>query len=653
MNQSNFPTKRVGLGLAAILLSFTLGKTGHPFYAVLGWTAAVTLVLVVPAWWMYRNQKRLVATGTGVALCALAYGIGQVSTGWSIVVWVLGVPVAVLPFGAYLLRGRHGAKALIARRTRKTKKHGGVASKWDRRQDSSRHAMRVKWARSLRPSYAHLADVVIPDAPSWMPANRLINRIIVRPIEARLTEVFIWWKLLWVDSREYAARLGQDNHGGYWVPQNSVIIRLAMARSGKSTAMAVRIIEHTGPVIVTSTRKDLWEMTSVVREGFGPVHVFNAGDVGGLASTLKWSVLSGCKNIRTAKLRANDLMGEAPAGGDREYWNGQAADVLAGLMFAAAWAEGDMNNVARWMTDTGAKAQKNWERIRAILDTAIGGAAVRVSLGQFFGMVGENEKTRMSITATAQIALAWLSDPRTAALGNQPAMDDGCFDVVRDLIKANATIYVLGAKDRGAGALTGALVAEIVRQTSVHAEAQPKGRLDPPMLMALDELTLTCPGPVPEWVKDMGGRGICFDLGEQNRGSVDKRWGVNGRQALFGNATVLLGRGCNDANEAREWSALSGPREETRETRNAKGEVMSRTGTPVQVVDPGIIMSVKVGRALVFSPGQPITEIRTPNGERDRRIVRGMRELARRGVTLATSYEDDMADDEVRELVES
>jgi type IV secretion system protein VirD4 len=650
MNQNSFPFKRMGAGLLVILVAYVLGKTGHPWYAALAYLGGVGLVVVVPGWWLWRGRHRVMSSFIGVGLCAAAYGLGYLSTGWSIVAWLVGVPVAATPTVLYFVRGRHGAGALIKRRSTKTKKHGGVASKLDRRGGSSRRAMRTQWARSLRPSYGRLADVCVPDAPSWMPGNKHINRMIVRPIEAQLTELFIWWKLLFISAHEYAARLGSDNHGGYWVPQNSVIVRLAMARSGKSTAMAVRIIDHTGPVIVTSTRKDLWEMTSVVRESAGPVHIFNAGDVGGLASTLKWSVLSGCKSIGVAKLRANDLLGEVTGEGER--WAAQAAEMLSGLMYAAAWADGSMRLVARWVNDTGDRAAKNWAKIQAVVAGTPAGQEVITGLSNFFGMVGENEKTRMSITFSAQPALAWLSDPRTAALGDCPIfdVDQPLFDVKRDLIDANATIYLLGAKDRGAGALTGALTAEIVRQTSMYAERMPKGRLDPPMLMALDELTLTCPGPVPDWVKDMGGRGICFDLGEQNRGSVDKRWGVNGRQALFGNATVLLGRGCNDANEAREWASLSGTRLDVRETTNAKGEVMSRTPTPVPVVDPGTIMSVKVGRCLVFSPGQPVTEIRTPNGERDRRIVKGMKELARRGVTLATSYEDEMADDEVREL---
>ena len=36
----------------------------------------------------------------------------------------------------------------------------------------------------------------------------------------------------------------------------------------------------------------------------------------------------------------------------------------------------------------------------------------------------------------------------------------------------------------------------------------PGGRLDPPMLWALDEVTQTCPLPLPSLLADAGGRGV-------------------------------------------------------------------------------------------------------------------------------------------------
>ena len=42
-----------------------------------------------------------------------------------------------------------------------------------------------------------------------------------------------------------------------------------------------------------------------------------------------------------------------------------------------------------------------------------------------------------------------------------------------------------------------ALVTEIYHQAALAAAHMPGGRLDPPMLWALDEVTQTCPLPLP------------------------------------------------------------------------------------------------------------------------------------------------------------
>ena len=49
---------------------------------------------------------------------------------------------------------------------------------------------------------------------------------------------------------------------------------------------------------------------------------------------------------------------------------------------------------------------------------------------------------------------------------------------------------------------------EIHYIAALAGSRQPGGRLDPPLLMALDEVTQICPVPVPSWLADSGGKGI-------------------------------------------------------------------------------------------------------------------------------------------------
>ena len=43
---------------------------------------------------------------------------------------------------------------------------------------------------------------------------------------------------------------------------------------------------------------------------------------------------------------------------------------------------------------------------------------------------------------------------------------------------------------------------------ALEGQASASGRLDPPLLMGLDEVTQICPVPLPAWLSDSGGKGI-------------------------------------------------------------------------------------------------------------------------------------------------
>jgi len=641
-----FPVNSLGTGLLAMALGWTGVHVGNFWVGLVGWLAGILLAVGRPLWWMWRGKHRGVSTALGVVLFALPIlaqqGHVDLGWGWSFLLYLTGLALTVTPWIVYWRRGRLGARAAIERRRKHTEAHGGFTSRMDRMRWSSRRAMRTRWARSLRPSLAHGVDVAIPDFGqfrfvllrplNWRPVARLGNFLIVRPLERRVTAIVLWWKILRVSTFEYAARLGKDEFGSYWIPLNSIVLRLGMVRSGKTSAQLVRIIEHRGAVVNTSTRKDVLEFTQGAREDMGPVLIFNAGNVGGITSTLKWSVLIGCGSIDVAKRRAYDLVRPSRTGSDRDDWKRKGAELLGALMFTAHHGQATMGTVLRWLTATGQDADKAERQIRQILeDTGATGRAVWMSMAQFWGMKGEVEKTRQGIVNAALEGLTWMNDPATRSMGDAPIYgpDAYAFDIRRDLIDAKATLYVLGAATGSSAVLTGCLIAEIVEVARAYAEECPRGRLDPPMLMALDELPLTVPGPVPDWVKDMSGRGMVFDLVAQQVSGLIEIWGRAGAESIVRNATVLIGRGGVGPEDAQQWAMLSGERYEPRVTENASGNVASTTKAVVSAMGAGQLQQIQTGQAAVFSPGQRITVLKTPFGEKDPRIVRGMARMAR------------------------
>ena len=99
----------------------------------------------------------------------------------------------------------------------------------------------------------------------------------------------------------------------------------------------------------------------------------------------------------------------------------------------------------------------------------------------------------------------------------------------------------------------------------VHAGAaffgslQPHGRLDPPMLMALDEVTQICPVPLPLWMADSAGKGILIVAVCHGLAQLEARWHSSGARAIWDTAgiKVILG-GVSDPDTLDRLSRLCG-----------------------------------------------------------------------------------------------
>ena len=76
-------------------------------------------------------------------------------------------------------------------------------------------------------------------------------------------------------------------------------------RGGKTGWLASVILRYPGPVLSTTTKHDVFELTSGIRARRGPVHVFNPQGVGDVPSTFRWNPLDGCPDPATAIRRAD------------------------------------------------------------------------------------------------------------------------------------------------------------------------------------------------------------------------------------------------------------------------------------------------------------------------------------------------------------
>jgi hypothetical protein len=258
------------------------------------------------------------------------------------------------------------------------RRNGGVASAW----------------RILRTS-------------SWWTARRKAR--VLRP---SLRQANWWRRWFRTPIRELATPLARVGALRVWSPIEDVTVRIGGPRTGKTGELAGRILDAPGALIATSTRTDLVELTGPCRRRRGPVHVFNPSGLAGLASSITFNPLAGCDTPTTATARASDLLAgvatSGTAGGDREFWNGQARRVLAALMHAAALGGASMRDVLAWVADPDDAAAEVSRLLRRSPEPAYESDALQ--------FLSTNERTRSSITSTIMPALGWLTDPTAAGV---------------------------------------------------------------------------------------------------------------------------------------------------------------------------------------------------------------------------------------------
>ncbi|MDI6101890.1 TraM recognition domain-containing protein [Actinoplanes sp. NEAU-A12] len=497
---------------------------------------------------------------------------------------LLGLAAAGVP--VWLRLGRPGSTALIGRWDRHGRRNAGTASLLDIWRTSSPWAMRRK-AAVIRPSLASLS----------------------------------WWRRLRVPLKTFAVPLAKAGQQTVWTSGEESTLRIGIPGTGKTAELANRVIDAPGGVVITSTATDLYDLTAPLRRRRGPVQMFNPGGLGGLASTLRWSPLSGCADPATAARRAADLIGPLDQqGAEGARWAAQARRVLAVWLHAAALGEYRMADVQAWMADPDTAR----EAILTALKTSPRATEMRQAAAQSIDM---SSRTRDGVMLAMAPALAWLTLPSAAEVGD-PDPDAAGF-TVDELTDRCGALYLLGDDDGTVGPLVAALVAEIAHQARRTAAARPGGRLDPGLTLALDEVALVCPTPLDKWMAELRKRSIVIHAACQGLGQLRARWGADGASMILNSAAaVLVYGGCKDAADLRAFADLAGDRDEVTETRDAAGKVTSTSTRPVPVIAPAMLAGLPAFHAMLIRRGMRVVLVRTPIVWKRRDVRRALKQAA-------------------------
>lgn len=435
--------------------------------------------------------------------------------------------------------------------------------------------------------------------------------------------------------------IGRSHGRPVWVSVEDSILLLGPPRSGKGAHVVINaILDAPGAVVTTSTRPDNLATTLKARTAKGPVAVFDPQQLAaGIPAGVRWSPVRGCDEPLTAMIRAAGLAagtGLARTGVENGgFWEGKTRTALQTLLHAAALEHRTAADVFRWTLDPAAAR----EAVTILTNHPLAAGGWAESLQ---AMIDADPRTRDSIWQGVSLALSALADPRVLTAVS-PAEHEQ-FDP-ETFLRASGTLYLL-ATGAGAGASSGlvaAFVEDLVETARRMAARSPGARLDPPVLLALDEIGNLAPLPsLPTLMAEGGGTGITPMPVLQSLAQARERWGDHAATAIWDAsiAKIILGGGSNSA-DLRDLSILIGDRDESTESFSV-GDHGSRSSQRsmrrVPIMPPDVIRTLPYGTALVLlRSGRPIvTRMRPWIRRPDARSLRTDRSAAEQTLMQGT-----------------
>ena len=359
--------------------------------------------------------------------------------------------------------------------------------------------------------------------------------------------------------------------------------------------------------MTTSTRPDNLTATLRARSRHGPVAVFDPQRLAqGVPAGLRWNPVRGCELPLTAMIRATGLAAgtglSGPAVDNGGFWEGKTRTALQALLHAAALDGRPPTELFRWTLDPAAAADAV-----AILSASSGAATGWAE--SLDAMLQSDPRTRDSIWQGVSLALAALADPRV--LEAVSPSEDEQFDP-EAFLRNSGTLYLLatGAGAGASSALVAAFVEDLVETARRLAARSPGARLDPPVLLALDEIGNLAPLPsLPVLMAEGGGTGLTVMPVLQSMAQARERWGENAATAIWDAsiAKIVLG-GASGSRDLQDLSTLIGDRDEITDsvTIGERGLRSNQRSTRrVPIMPPDVIRTLPYGTALVLLRSAP------------------------------------------------
>jgi type IV secretion system protein VirD4 len=301
---------------------------------------------------------------------------------------------------------------------------------------------------------------------------------------------------------------------------------VAPPRAGKSSGYVIPwLLEHDGPALVLSTKRDIYDATAAHRRPLGHVWVY---DPFGYQQSAGFTPLVPARTWPGA-IRAGEALASAAhpdaSNAANEFWDKEAASMLAPLLHAAATSGQDMSELVRWLD------ARDFTDAIAVLQTS--GAAAAAD--QLEGVSRRDERNRETTVMSALNLLRAYRYPQVAASATRDLTPEVFLDG-----RAN-TIYVVAAGHDQEALKPVVLALVTAMYETAIIKARRRSPLDPRLFILMDEAANIAPvRNLASWLSQCGDHGIMIATIWQSIAQIDQRYGRAARDAICAASTAQV-----------------------------------------------------------------------------------------------------------------
>jgi type IV secretion system protein VirD4 len=400
---------------------------------------------------------------------------------------------------------------------------------------------------------------------------------------------------------------------------------IAPPRAGKSSGYVVPwLLDHDGPALVLSTKRDIYEASAPHRQRIGRVWVYDPfGDQGSASFTPLIPAATWPGAIRAGEALASAAHPDQ-ANAANEFWDKEAASMLAPLLHAAALAGAEMSELVRWLD------ARHFADAIATLKRAGASAAA----DQMEGVGRRDERNRETTVMSALNLLRAYRYPQLNERSAPSLTPDQLLDGQPN------TIYVVAAGHDQEILRPVILALLAATYEAAIVRARRFGALQPRLFMLMDEAANIAPvRTLASWLSQCGDHGILIATIWQSIAQIDQRYGRAARDAICAASSAqIFIPPLAEPTSAGYLSELLG--EETVANVSGGSGNHSRAATQQKAGPAPWLRQVRRGRAILIYRDLPPAVVRAPGWFEDPRFAgRAPRRAPRRHALPSTHAE--------------